>query len=91
MSMRRLKLSGSDTLAKCCAKCGKDKHCDGWQMGNYSDKSSTYTHCDFIQNGTLLNQGKHMIGSVAKNGGGGGGGGNYVRHRADRPAQSAHS
>ena len=61
-----------DRLAKCCTKCSGDKTCDGWQMGNYSANISSYSSCAFIKDGNLINQGKDMIGSVAKGGGGGG-------------------
>ena len=72
-----LPIPPNGSLAGCCAKCSADPKCDGWQMGNMSKK---HTHCSFIRNGTLLNQGKVMIASVAKNSanGGGGGGGNMM-------------
>ena len=73
-----LPIPPNGSLAGCCAKCSADPKCDGWQMGNMSKK---HTHCSFIRNGTLLDQGKVMIASVAKNsasGGGSGGGGNMM-------------
>jgi hypothetical protein len=67
-----LQLPADGSIAGCCAKCGADKQCDGWQMGLLSKKK---LKCSFIKNGTLLNQGNTPIASVAKTGGGGGGGG----------------
>ena len=72
-----VKLPADGSLAGCCAKCGADKQCDGWQMGLMSAKKRT--ECSLIKNGTLINQGKTPIESVAKGGGSGGGGGNSLR------------
>lgn len=62
---KTIRLPENGSLVECCEKCGKEKSCDGWQMGNISSKP--HTHCNLIKHGSLLDQDSApMIASVSK-------------------------